>query len=186
MYSTVFSPILFLYTFIFLYIQPNLLQHFFFFLVFLFVCLFVYCCAFILVFPLFFLPCILVSIFYTFYVSLCFIFFSRLCNTNTRYSSIYWKNYLSFSFKKKKRKIEKKKKILWYQIKLLCNLYKIIYMCLPSYQNNKDRSILSVKWNAITLFACNVVPESGKIQKSIMKQIVSWNENLTNICRLVW
>ena len=132
MYSTVFSPIPFLYTFIFsLYTTkppPTL-----FFLLSFFVCLFVYCCAFILVFPLFFLPCILVSIFYTFYVSLCFIFFSRLCNTNTRYSSIYWKNYLSFSFKKKKRKIEKKK-ILWYQIKLLCNLYKIIYMCLPSYQ----------------------------------------------------
>ena len=29
-------------------------------------------------------------------------------------------------------------------------------------------------------------PESGKIQESIMKQIVPWNENLTNICRLVW
>jgi len=179
------NPFFIHFYFFFIYNQTSS-NTFFFFLVFLFVCLFVYCCAFILVFPLFFLPCILVSIFYTFYVSLCFIFFSRLCNTNTRYSSIYWKNYLSFSFKKKKRKIEKKKR--YYDIKSnCCVIFTRSSTCVYRHiKNNKDRSILSVKWNAVTLFACNVVPESGKIQKSIMKQIVSWNENLTNICRLVW
>lgn len=128
MYSTVFSAN-FLHTFIFfLFIQPQLLLHFFFLLVFLLP--FVYCCAFILFFPYFY-PCIFSKHFYTFYVSYVSYFFLCFVNKNTRYT-ILNKKLSVFSFEKKKKKISQKKS--YYDIKLLCNLYKIIYMCLPSYQ----------------------------------------------------
>merc|ERR1712029_1014221 len=98
-----FPPIFYTLVFFFLFIQPQLLLHFFFpFSFFVAVCLllcfysffslynhsssytfffllvfllpFVYCCAFILFFPIS-TPCIFSKHFYTFYVLLCFIFF---------------------------------------------------------------------------------------------------------------
>lgn len=133
MYSTVFSAN-FLHTFIFfiffLFIQPQLLLHFFFLLVFLLP--FVYCCAFILFSPIS-TPCIFSKHFYTFYVSYVSYFFLCFVNKNTRYTTLYTEQkIICFSFEKKKKKISPKKS--YYDIKLLCNLYKIIYMYLPSYQ----------------------------------------------------
>ena len=121
----------FTHFYFFLFIQPQLLLHFFFLLVFLLP--FVYCCAFILFFPIS-TPCIFSKHFYTFYVSYVSYFFLCFVNKNTRYTILYTeqKNYLFFPSKKKKKKISQKKS--YYDIKLLCNLYKIIYMCLPSYQ----------------------------------------------------
>lgn len=103
---------------------------FFFLLVFLLP--FVYCCAFILFFPIS-TPCIFSKHFYTFYVSYVSYFFLCFVNKNTRYTILYTeqKNYLFFPSKKKEKNFPKKS---YYDIKLLCNLYKIIYMCLPSYQ----------------------------------------------------
>jgi len=78
-------------------------------------------------------PCIFSKHFYTFYVSYVSYFFLCFVNKNTRYTILYTeqKNYLFFPSKKKEKNFPKKS---YYDIKLLCNLYKIIYMCLPSYQ----------------------------------------------------
>merc|ERR1712062_879391 len=114
--------------------------HFFFFF-FVFLLPFVYCCAFIL-FSLFLPLVFLVSIFIHF-MSPMFHIFSLLCKQKYKVYNTEQKNYLFFPSKKKEKNFPKKS---YYDIKLLCNLYKIIYMCLPSYQKkNKERSILSVK-----------------------------------------
>merc|ERR1712012_204843 len=81
-------------------------------------------------FPYFY-PCI-VSIFIHFMSPMFHIFFSLLCKQKYKVYNTEQKNYLFFPSKKKKKKNFPKKS--YYDIKLLCNLYKIIYMCLPSYQ----------------------------------------------------
>ena len=147
MYSTVFSAN-FLHTFIFfLFIQPQLLLHFFYLLVFLLP--FVYCCAFIL-FPYFY-PCIFSKHFYTFYVSYVSYFFLCFVNKNTRYTILYTeqKKLSVFSFEKKKEKNFPKNHIM---ISNCCVIFTRSSTCVYRHiKNNKERSILSVKSNAVTL-----------------------------------
>lgn len=107
MYSTVFSAN-FLHTFIFfLFIQPQLLLHFFFpFSFFVAVCLLL---CFYSFFPIS-TPYIFSKHFYTFYVSYVSYFFLCFVNKNTRYTILYTeqKNYLFFPSKKKRKKFPKK------------------------------------------------------------------------------
>jgi len=118
----------FTHFYFFLFIQPQLLLHFFFpFSFFVAVCLLL---CFYSFFPIS-TPCIFSKHFYTFYVSYVSYFFLCFVNKNTRYT-ILNKKIICFFLRKKKEKNFPKKS--YYDIKLLCNLYKIIYMCLPSYQ----------------------------------------------------
>ena len=121
---------------------------FFFLLVFLLP--FVYCCAFILFFPIS-TPCIFSKHFYTFYVSYVSYFFLCFVNKNTRYTILYTeqKNYLFFPSKKKKKKISQKNHIM---ISNCCVIFTRSSTCVYRHiKNNKERSILSVKSNAVTL-----------------------------------
>ena len=150
MYSTVFSAN-FLHTFIFiffLFIQPQLLLHFFFLLVFLLP--FVYCCAFILFSPIS-TPCIFSKHFYTFYVSYVSYFFLCFVNKNTRYTTLYTEQkIICFSFEKKKRKKFPQKNHI--MISNCCVIFTRSSTCIYRHiKNNKERSILSVKSNAVTL-----------------------------------
>ena len=140
-----FPPIFYTLLFFFLFIQPQLLLHFFFLLVF-----FVAVCL-LLCFYSFFpisTPCIFSKHFYTFYVSYVSYFFSLLCNKNTRYP-ILNKKISVFSFEKKKKKISQKNQIM---ISNCCVIFTRSSTCVYRHiKNNKERSILSVKWNAVTL-----------------------------------
>merc|ERR1712029_553356 len=100
----------FTHLYFFLFIQPQLLLHFFPFSFFVAVCLLL---CFYSFFPYFY-PCIFSKHFYTFYVSYVSYFFLCFVNKNTRYTILYTEqeNYLFFPSKKKKKKISQKNHIM--------------------------------------------------------------------------
>merc|ERR1712029_242730 len=100
------------FLFFFLFIQPQLLLHFFFpFSFFVAVCLLL---CFYSFFPLFLPLVFLVSIFIHFMSPMFHIFFLCFVNKNTRYTILYTeqKNYLFFPSKKKRKKFPQKNHIM--------------------------------------------------------------------------
>ena len=147
MYSTVFSAN-FLHTFIFFSLYtttapPTLFLPFSFFVA---VCLLL---CFYSFFPIS-TPCIFSKHFYTFYVSYVSYFFLCFVNKNTRYTILYTeqKKIICFFLRKKKRKNFPKK----IMISNCCVIFTRSSTCVYRHiKNNKERNILSVKSNAVTL-----------------------------------
>ena len=137
----------FTHFYFFLFIQPQLLLHFFFpFSFFVAVCLLL---CFYSFFPIS-TPCIFSKHFYTFYVSYVSYFFLCFVNKNTRYTILYTeqKKIICFFLRKKKRKNFPKK----IMISNCCVIFTRSSTCVYRHiKNNKERNILSVKSNAVTV-----------------------------------